>query len=298
MVTPENVMKYAWGYAPPLIIEAAVRNGVFDTLDSGPKTVAETSSATGASVRGLTAIMNALIPLELLKRDNSGRYALTPESATWLVSSKPGYLGGFIRHTSSHLIPRWRNLAETVRTGSPASRVNNVGDGAAFFAEFVSDLFPINYGAASAAAGALGVSPDSKPIRVLDLAAGSGVWSIAIAQRSPRVRVTAVDWPAVIEITRQTASRFGLADRYEFVAGDLDSADFGKGYDVATLGHILHSEGVERSRKLLQKTFEALAPGGTAVIAEFLVDADRRGPLQGLIFDVNLAGPGEGHSGG
>ena len=65
-------------------------------------------------------------------------------------------------------------------------------------------------------------------------------------------------------------------------------ADFGNSHQVATLGHILHSEGIERSRALLRRTHAALAPGGTIAIAEFLVDADRRGPLNGLIFAVNM----------
>lgn len=64
--------------------------------------------------------------------------------------------------------------------------------------------------------------------------------------------------------------------------------DFGTGYNVATLGHILHSEGEPRSRRLLAKVFEALAPGGTIAIAEFLVNSDRNGPLNGLIFAVNM----------
>ena len=72
------------------------------------------------------------------------------------------------------------------------------------------------------------------------------------------------------------------------VGGDLLQADFGGPHQVATLGHILHSEGVERSRALLRRTHAALAPGGTIAIAEFLVDADRRGPMNGLIFAVNM----------
>ena len=47
-------------------------------------------------------------------------------------------------------------------------------------------------------------------------------------------------------------------------------------------------EGRERSRALLAKTFAALAPGGTIAIAEFLVNPDRRGPIGGLLFAVNM----------
>ena len=72
------------------------------------------------------------------------------------------------------------------------------------------------------------------------------------------------------------------------VGGDVLQTDFGGPHRVATLGHILHSEGVERSRALLKRAHAAPAPGGTIVIAEFLVDTDRRGPLNGLIFAVNM----------
>ena len=89
-------------------------------------------------------------------------------------------------------------------------------------------------------------------------------------------------------MTRRVAERFGVGDRLTTVGGDLHEAEFGSGHQVATLGQILHSEGVERSRALLRRTHAALAPGGTIAIAEFLVDADRRGPMSGLIFAVNM----------
>jgi hypothetical protein len=102
------------------------------------------------------------------------------------------------------------------------------------------------------------------------------------------VQVTAVDWPAVLPVTRATVERFGLSDRFAFKEGDLQEADFGSGHNLATLGHILHSEGEARSKALLAKTFAALASGGTIAIAEFLVNADRTGPVNGLIFAVNM----------
>jgi hypothetical protein len=287
-VTPERIMRFAWGYAAPLILEAAVRVDVFDALAAGPKTLAEVTKSTGASERGLRMILNALVGLSLLNKDGPDRYALTPETETFLVSTKPGYLGGFLRHTSSHLIPKWLGLTDIVQTGKPPAGVNQEGVGAEFFEKFVEDLFPLNFGAANALAVALEIDSATEPMNVLDLAAGSAVWSIALAKRSPHVRVTAVDWPGVLPATRRTAERHGVADRYRFVAGDLLEVDFGSGYQVATLGHILHSEGEARSRKLLEKTAAAMASGGTIAIAEWLVNPDRTGPTMGLIFAVNM----------
>ena len=115
-VTPERILQMAWGFSAPLILEAAIKNRVFDVLDEGPKSLAETAQATGASERGLAAIMNALVGLEFLAKDGQGSYALTPESAAFLVSTKPSFQGGLIRHCSEHLIPRW--AADDVAFGS------------------------------------------------------------------------------------------------------------------------------------------------------------------------------------
>jgi hypothetical protein len=141
-VTPQRIMQFAWGYAPTLAIEAAVRHGVFDLLDQGPKGVEEIAKATGTSIRGMRAILNLLVSLELLERTDT-RYGLAPESAAFLVSTKPGYHGMFFHHISDQLLPRWMQLSEIVRTGKPVATVNDQSEGAAFFAEFVESLFPI-----------------------------------------------------------------------------------------------------------------------------------------------------------
>src|SRR4030095_6043530 len=94
-LTPERLRHFGFAYAPPLIISAAVNNKVFDKLEGGAKTVEQVEKETGASARRLCAIMDALVGLELLKKDRQLRYSLTPESQSFLVSEKPGTLAGF-----------------------------------------------------------------------------------------------------------------------------------------------------------------------------------------------------------
>src|SRR5437764_11187052 len=202
-VTPERLQQLGFAYAPPFIISAAVSNKVFDTLKNGAKTVEQVSKETGASVRGLRAIMNALVGLELLKKDRQQKYSLTPESEAFLLSNKIGTLAGFFAMVSTHILPDWLHLSEAVKTGAPPIALNQEATGPEFFSILVENIIPMSYPAATALGRALKLPITRKPIRVLDIAAGSGIWGIALAQQSPLVRVTAQDWAEMIPTTKR-----------------------------------------------------------------------------------------------
>jgi SAM-dependent methyltransferase len=192
-----------------------------------------------------------------------------------------------LRHVSRQLIAPWLGLADIVKTGVPPRRVENESEGAAFFTDFVEDIFNMSAAPANVLADSIATRL-TKPTKILDVAAGSGVWGIMLAKNRPSVAVTAVDWPRVTAVTKRVAARHGVADRFTYIEGDLQDVSFGTGFNLATLGHILHSEGDEKSMKLLKKVYAALAPGGTVVIAEFIPNDDRQGPPMPLVFAVNM----------
>src|SRR5207253_19009 len=116
-LTPERLMQMAWGYAPPLIVGAALKHKMFDLLSNGAKTAEQIASEAKISPRGTKAILNALVAFDLLAKDAQQRYSLTPESSTFLVTTKPSYHGAFFEHVDSQLIPKWLRLADVVRSG-------------------------------------------------------------------------------------------------------------------------------------------------------------------------------------
>lgn len=280
-------MQMAWGYAPPLLLETAVKHRVFDLLDQQPHTAAQVAQAVGGAERGWRMVLDALTGLQFLHKEQ-GLYRTTPESSNFLVTTKPTFAGGILKHMSTQLMPKWMRLDEIVQTGKPTAAVNQEGQGSEFFVQFVEDIFPMSYPATQVLAADLGLQHLQTPYRVLDVAAGSGVWGIGLAQASSEVKVVALDWPDVLEVTRRSVARFGLSNQFEFVQGDLSSTEFPKDLDLITLGHILHSEGEERSRHLLKKTADALKPGGRIAIAEWLPNTERTGPVNALIFAVNM----------
>ena len=287
-VTPERLMELSFAYAPPLIISASVSNKVFDSLEGDAKTTEEVAEETGASARALGILMNALVGLGLLKKDRQGKYSLTPESAAFLLSKKPGTHAGFFGTIAPQLISRWLRLSDIVREGRPAVAVNQETEGTEFFSQLVENIIPMSYPPAQKLGDHLKLAKAKNEIRVLDLGAGSGIWGIALAQKSPLVRVTAVDWAGMIPTTKRITQKFGVGDRFNYVEGDMLEANFGSGYDIATLGHILHSEGEDRGRQLLRKIFRALKSAGTIAIAEWLVNDYRTKPLPSLMFAVQM----------
>jgi SAM-dependent methyltransferase len=287
-VTPQRLFELGWGFVPPLLLQSAVENRVFDALDGGPKTLDELAAATGASKRGLRALVNALVGLDILRRQED-RFTLAADTAAFLVSTKPAFLGGILQNLTGQLLDNFRHLSEVVRTGKPTTRVNEQTKGSEFFSKFVESLFNLAYPAACALADHLAPQmPQNGKVKILDIAAGSGVWGFGVAQKFPDSQITAVDWPGVLPVTRRIAQRQKLADRLRTIEGDILEVDYGTGFHVATLGAILHSEGEARSRRLLKKVFDALAPGGVIAIAEFVPNDDRTGPPQPLIFAVNM----------
>ena len=287
-VTPARLMELSFAYAPPLIISAAVSNKIFDALENDAKTSEQVAEETGASARALRILMNALVGLKLLKKDRHGKYSLTRESATFLLSSKLGTHAGFFGTIAPQIISRWLRLSDIVREGRPAIAVNQETEGTEFFSQLVERIIPMSYPPAQKLGDHLNLAKTKDEIRVLDLAAGSGIWGIALAQKSPRVRVTAVDWAGMIPTTKRITQQFDVGDRLNYIEGDILEVNFGSGYDIATLGHILHSEGEDRSRQLLKKTFRALKSGGTIAIAEWLVNDARTKPLPSLMFAVQM----------
>jgi ubiquinone/menaquinone biosynthesis C-methylase UbiE len=128
------------------------------------------------------------------------------------------------------------------------------------------------------------------PSEVLDVAAGSAVWSLAIAEQIREAHFTVIDLPDVLErVTRKAVEREGDSDRFEFWPGNLRTMDLGEAlFGLVILGHICHGDGIERSRSLIRRAHRALRPGGQILIAELLPDDDRHGPPLPLLFGLHM----------
>jgi ubiquinone/menaquinone biosynthesis C-methylase UbiE len=266
---------------------AAVELDVFSHIANGKRTVKEIADAAGASPRGIANLLDALTAIGYLRKTGS-RYGLLPTPAAFLVPGKKAYVGAMAQSLSLTW-DAWKNLPEALKSGQPAEDVNVAKKGKEFFPKLVSGLFPGNFAASAAAVSRLPEKERRKIHRILDVAAGSGAWSLAFAQAIPQARVTTLDFPEVTPITRGFAEKLRVADRYEYLEGDMRQVDFGRdAYDLVILGHIVHSEGETHGKELLRKSYAALRSGGKLLIAEFVPNDARTGPAMPLLFGLNM----------
>jgi cyclopropane fatty-acyl-phospholipid synthase-like methyltransferase len=134
-----------------------------------------------------------------------------------------------------------------------------------------------------------------RKMRVLDIAAGHGMYGIAIAKENAGAEITAVDWPNVLEVAKENAERAGILDRYNTIPGSAFEVDFGGPYDLVLITNFLHHFDAETCEKFLKKVHNALADNGRALTVEFVPNEDRISPPPSAMFSlVMLSGTPKG----
>jgi ubiquinone/menaquinone biosynthesis C-methylase UbiE len=127
-----------------------------------------------------------------------------------------------------------------------------------------------------------------RKLKILDIAAGHGLFGINFATNNPQAEVTAVDWKAVLEVAKENAQKMGVADRYKTIEGSAFDVDFGAGYDLVLLTNFLHHFDPPTCETLLRKVHAALADGGRAVSLEFVPNEDRVTPPDSAGFSMMM----------
>jgi 2-polyprenyl-3-methyl-5-hydroxy-6-metoxy-1,4-benzoquinol methylase len=286
MPSPEHYFQTINAFHQTAAIKAAVELDVFTAIGDGAATAAEIAKKCGASERGTRILCDFLTVIGFLTKSGN-TYALTPESATFLTKRSPAYLGTMTRFlTLPDMYKNMDHLAETIRRGTVPA--DTVAEENPIWIEFARSMVPLMIPAAQGIADLVG---SDGPLRVLDIAAGHGLFGITIAQRNPRAEVTAVDWPGVLEVAKENARSRGVQHRYRTMPGDAFKVEFGTGYDVALVTNFLHHFDKPTCVSLVRKVGAALKPGGRAVALEFTPNDDRvTPPVPAMFAMIMLAG--------
>jgi 2-polyprenyl-3-methyl-5-hydroxy-6-metoxy-1,4-benzoquinol methylase len=269
-------------------LKAAIELDLFTEIGKGAAAVPAIAGAAGASERGVRILCDFLVIAGFLAKDGES-YSLTVNSAAFLDRNSPAYFGIAVEFLlDPRLIGPFFNLKEVVRSG----RTTLPGEGTVshdnpIWIDFARQMAPLVYPAAAEIAGMVA---GEGPLRVLDIAAGHGLFGITIAERNPNARITALDWPHVLEVATENARKAGVAARHQLLPGDAFEVDYGGPYDLVLVTNFFHHFDPPTCERLLRKIAAALAPGGRCVNLDFVIEEGRVTPPTSASFAMMMLG--------
>jgi SAM-dependent methyltransferase len=291
----EPLLSLVWdtftGYQRTAALKAAIDLDVFTHIAGGTATLEALAAQCQAAPRGLRALLNHLAMDGFLTRDGE-RYGLSATAAVFLDRNSPTYLGSGIQFVASPMIVEgFTRLSDAVRRGGTAvSADGSLAPEHPMWVDFARAMAPLAGMTAILLANFLDIE-HAPPSKVLDIAAGHGMFGITLARLNPGVQVTALDWQNVLAVAEENAREAGVAARFKALAGSAFDVAFGAGYHLVLLPNFLHHFDPPTCERLLAKARAALAPGGRVVLVEFVPDDDRSGPPDAVRFSlVMLAG--------
>ena len=284
--SPEHIFQTLNAHQQTSALKTAISLDLFTSIDEGNHSAAEVASRVKASERGVRILSDYLTILGFLTKDE-GRYNLTEDAALFLSRRSPHYMGTIVEFlTNEQHFQNLTRLPEAVRRGGAANeRGDNREPNDALWVSFARSMAPLTVPGALFIAQ-LVEAAEERPMRVLDIAAGHGMYGITIARQNRKAQITAVDWPAVLEVAKENAEKAGVADRYTARPGSAFEAELGEGYDLVLLTNIFHHFDKETCVQLMRRAHQALKPDGRALTLEFVPNEDRVSPPTEAAFSL------------
>jgi len=256
---------------------AAVKLDVFTQIGAGVTTYEDLARKIKAAPRGARILCDSLCVMGLLEKHAAG-YSLTPASRLFLDNSSPAAMGSIVDFLAGpEMIELFLNDPVSYVQGGGSIGLANVAPDHPIWPRFARSMVPIASRTAKRVASYIATLPN-RPYTVLDIAAGHGLYGIEVAKMFPEAFVTALDWVEVLAVARANAEKAGVHRRYRTMPGNLFELDWGNEFDIILLPNILHHFDEAGCIQLLRKAKAALAPGGQALVIDFMPNPDRISP--------------------
>jgi ubiquinone/menaquinone biosynthesis C-methylase UbiE len=258
---------------PAFAVLAGVQLDVFTAVNEGARTVEDLAATLGVHTDKLQALLYALVRAGFCTVD-AGRFANTPEAATFLVRGSPQYVGELVQTW-----PAWWNdvlhTAASIRTGTAQAKVDYARMAPEDLEAHYQSFHPVSVATGRELATRYDFSTAQ---HLLDVGGGTGGQTMALTEAYPQLRVTIVDLPTVTPITQRFVAAAQARDRIRVVSADVAAQAVEGRFDVAMMNSIIPLLALEVIRQLLQHVSGAMVSGG----ALYITDA-------GLLDDTRLA---------
>jgi 2-polyprenyl-3-methyl-5-hydroxy-6-metoxy-1,4-benzoquinol methylase len=287
--SPGIVFDTLQAYQRSVALRAGIDLDLFTGIAEGNRSLSAIAARIKASEKGTRVLCDYLTMIGFLGKQG-GEYSLTPDSAAFLNRHSPAYMGSMANFLmSAHIAEMFEDMAGVIRHGGALpSEDGALAPEHPMWVEFARSMAPMMQMPAELIAKSF--AGDSKPIKVLDISAGHGLYGIAFATHNPNAKVVGLDWANVLDVARENAAKAGVAERYSTIPGSAFEVDFGSGYDIILIPNFLHHFDPATNEKVLRKVHAALVPQGIAIAPEFIPNEDRISPHRDAMFSMQMLG--------
>ncbi|MGH7875904.1 MAG: methyltransferase [Candidatus Binatia bacterium] len=283
-LSPRRLMRILGDFANSQILDAALEYDFFSLIHKGCKSAEEVAREAGTDARATRIVLDSLPALGLIEK-RAGKYILSATAEAFLVQGKPSYVGDF-RHVAMALWDGMAQLKESLKTGKPLSRMDT-GAQLQVWEKLVLGIIVIAEPAAKALCDVLKIGSKLKGINVLDIAGGSSIFGMTILSHDPTASVTQLDWANVNAVAKKLNRDRGLEGKIRFIDGEHHTAAIeSHQYDLVIASNFCRFESPQGNQELFTKAYNALKPGGTFVINDFVPNEERTEPTFALRFSV------------
>jgi len=271
---------------------AGVKLGLFDALLNGPFELPTLNQQLQTDEPALRRLLDALVGLGLLTRQAT-TYANTPIAETYLTTSSPQRMTGYINFSNRVGWKLWENLEGSIREGTHRWS-QTYGDDQPIFSHFYKDeedkrefLMGMHGFGLISSPHVVSAFDLSRFKKLVDLGGATGHLTMSACQKYPQLQGCVFDLQEVVPLAEEIVGQSTVHDRITVVGGDFFNDELPPA-DLYALGRILHDWNEEQSLKLLRKIYAALPSGGGLLVAEKFIQEDRHGPDWAQMQDLNM----------
>lgn len=281
--TRDSLLSMSRFYQRSCLLNTAAQTGLFDAIADKPLNALEAADAIQADRRATTALLDALVAIELLDKDGD-QYSMSPDLADLLTIDGKQSIAAMLRFQGNNL-RRWAQLDHVVKSGTPQPTSPSIHGEQCDEESFIEAMNDVNRNSAPAIVAELASIRFTK---LLDIGGASGTWAIEFLKHHPEATATIFDLPHVIPMAQQRLAAGGFGLRISLAPGDFYSDPLPPNHDLAWISAIIHQNSRAQNRDLFRKTFAALEPAGRVLIRDLVMDESRTTPRAGALFAIMM----------